>query len=369
MADSELHYVTYDPDAIWDAMIDKYIEQGGDVLYGGDEKEIMLRSVQEMFVTAFAGVDNALRMQTVRYAQGDYLKLLGEERGCTYINASYAVGKMKLTFAAGYTAQTLSRGATFTPDGAKFYAIDSEIRYTGQAAEVEVGITCTESGSQGNGLNVGTAMSAVQPKVFITSAVISAATVDGEDAENMEDYRERIREAPYLSVTTGPATQYKAHTMATSGLIHDAVAQRGDAGVVNVYLALDDNAVAEDVIADVQTALSADNTRPLTDSVNVVEADELKYAIYAEYKLPTGSLTVTADTMQAAADTYKAWQEQTIGRAFDPYQLIAALYKAGAQRVTLLDTSTVDGHTFGYVEVDSHTRPRGTIALTEVTDA
>jgi hypothetical protein len=35
-------------------------------------------------------VDNALRMQTLRYAVGDYLDVLGEQRNCERIQASAA---------------------------------------------------------------------------------------------------------------------------------------------------------------------------------------------------------------------------------------------------------------------------------------
>ena len=46
MDNTELHYLTYDPEAIWDEMHDAYIEAGGEALYPGDEKEMLLRSVQ-----------------------------------------------------------------------------------------------------------------------------------------------------------------------------------------------------------------------------------------------------------------------------------------------------------------------------------
>ena len=370
MADEELHFVTYDPDAIWDAMQDAYIDAGGDILYGGDEKEILLRSVQEMFVTAFAGIDNALRMQTVRYAQGDYLKLLGEERGCAYTDATSATGEILITLAEGYQAQEIEAGTTFTPDGQRFYALDTAIEYTGASQQVKANITCTEGGEQGNGVSAGTKMEPVKLTPLIVSAEIVAATAGGSDAEDIEAYRERVREAPYLSVTTGPAKQYRAHAMAVSTEIYDAVVLLGEsAGTVCVYLVLDDGADASSIIAAVTSALSADDVRPLTDVVTLKEAAELEYKIDAEYVLPENSLTVNADAMQAASDEYQEWQEHTIGRAFDPYQLIAALYKAGAERVTLKNTSTVTGHDFGYVAVNAHTRPRGKINLSEGTKA
>ena len=43
--DTELHYVDYDAEKTWDEMMRVYLKEGGDILYPGDEKEILLRSV------------------------------------------------------------------------------------------------------------------------------------------------------------------------------------------------------------------------------------------------------------------------------------------------------------------------------------
>ena len=54
MDNTEIHYLTYDPDEIWNEMITAYVEAGGDVLYPGDEKEMLLRGVQAMITQVFA---------------------------------------------------------------------------------------------------------------------------------------------------------------------------------------------------------------------------------------------------------------------------------------------------------------------------
>ena len=97
MDNTELHYLTYDPDEIWDQMIENYVEAGGDILYPGDEKEMLLRSVQADIVQIFAGVDNALRMATLRYAVGPYLDVIGELRSCARIEASAATATVTIT--------------------------------------------------------------------------------------------------------------------------------------------------------------------------------------------------------------------------------------------------------------------------------
>ena len=90
MDNTELHYLTYDPDEIWKEMLVNYVQAGGEVMYPGDEKEMLLKGVLADIVQIFAGVDNALRMMTLRYAVGEYLDILGEQRGCPRILASAA---------------------------------------------------------------------------------------------------------------------------------------------------------------------------------------------------------------------------------------------------------------------------------------
>ena len=65
MDDTELHYVTYDADAILSDMLISYMEAGGGIINPGDEKEILLQAVLQIMMQAFAGMDNALRMDTL----------------------------------------------------------------------------------------------------------------------------------------------------------------------------------------------------------------------------------------------------------------------------------------------------------------
>ena len=73
MDDTELHYLAYDADEMFQEMLVAYMGAGGSVIRAGDEKEMLLRGVQSTFMLAFAGIDNALRMATLRYAVGEYL--------------------------------------------------------------------------------------------------------------------------------------------------------------------------------------------------------------------------------------------------------------------------------------------------------
>ena len=121
MDDTELHYLTYDPDEILKDMMFAYTVAGGDLLYPGDEKEMLLQAMLQIMVQAFAGIDNALRMDTLRYAVRDYLDIYGEKRNCYRIPAQAAKATVKITMGATGTAGTIAAGTPLTADGAVLY--------------------------------------------------------------------------------------------------------------------------------------------------------------------------------------------------------------------------------------------------------
>ena len=133
MDNTEIHYLTYDPEEIFQEMNLAYIQAGGDILYPGDEKEMLLRGVQAMIVQVFAGVDAALRMDTLRYAVGDYLDIYGEKRNCVRLAASSARGRVKITFKADGITRTIAAGTALTADGERIYLLDEDVEKTKRA--------------------------------------------------------------------------------------------------------------------------------------------------------------------------------------------------------------------------------------------
>ena len=107
----------------------------------------------------------------------------------------------------------------------------------------------------------------------VTSIYVTLSQEDtlagGNDKEDDETYRARIREYGLASVSTGPARQYESQAKAVSSIIFDAKAVNLGAGEVGVYLLLSDPDSAAGIISDVEAALSADDVRPLTDDVTV----------------------------------------------------------------------------------------------------
>lgn len=364
MDNTELHYVTYDPDEIWEDMMVAYVEAGGDILYPGDEKEILLRAVLADIVQVFAGIDNGLRMQTLRYAVGDYLDVLGEQRGCERIEALAATAGVTITTNATGQADELPAGTAMTADGEMFYTLDEDIALSGYAQTLTATVTADRPGSAGNGLTAGTQMSLEYTLPAISAIVVSTAASGGQEAEEDDTYRERIRQHGLANVTTGPARQYEAAAEAVSSNIVDAKAVNLAAGSVGICLILSTQTGAESLIEAVEAALSAEDVRPLTDTISVYQATDIPYTLNVQYACDNAS--TAAQTLAQAAADYQKWQDDEIGRAFNPDRLMASLYQAGATRVLWGEGSAFDGGSVEYTEIGANERCKGTITLTEI---
>lgn len=373
MDNTELHYLTYDPDEIWKEMIVAYVEAGGDILYPGDEKEMLLRSVQADIVQVFAAVDNALRMQTLRYAVRDYLDVLGEQHGCERLPTTAAVAEIEMsidtTDAPGVTV--IGTGSRFLAENGLYYVIGNDA--SGEEWYVEIPantirtltaeITCETAGTAGNELSTGETMTAVD-NAYITDTVVTQSA-DGGAMEDDDTFRERIRVHGLANVTTGPAGQYRAAALDVDSRILDAVAVSESAGVVDIYLLFDSDVTAAEkteLITAVTTALSADDARPLTDFIEVTESDAKEYVLNITYQVPVG--TDISDSVAAAIAEYKEWQDEVIGQAFNPDRLVAAIYQAGATRVLIDNTSSFDSGTCEYTEIGVTEHCTGTVEAT-----
>ena len=366
MDNTELHYLTYDPDEIWTTMMTNYVEAGGDILYPGDEKEMLLRAVQADIVQIFAATDNALRMRTLRYAVGTYLDMLGEERGCERIAASAATATVTITTKATGVSGTLEAGTAMSVDGEVFYSLEEDIALSGYQETLTVSVIADRTGTAGNALLSGMTMELAVPNDAIESIVAATDATGGDVEEDDETYRERIRLYSMSVVTTGPERQYEAVAKSVSTNIADVNAINLGAGNVGVYLVLYDETGSAALLQEVSDALNATDVRPLTDTVAVREAEDVPYTLNVQYKCDGSSSVVSA--IAEAAESYQEWQDYTIGLAFNPDKLMAAIYQAGAMRVIWGAGSNFD--TTGdveYTEIQQTQRCKGTITLTMIT--
>lgn len=365
MDDTELHYLAYDPDEIMTEMMTAYVYAGGGVVRAGDEKEMLLRGVQTVIMQAFAGIDNALRMATLRYAIGEYLDVIGENRDCLRIEAAKATATITITTAATGEVETIPAGSALTEDGTTMYVTDEDITLPGTAGTLTASITAEQAGTKGNSLLSGAVMQFLVTFEGVSNVVCSVAAEGGQDREDDETYRERLRVYGLSAVTTGPSESYERIAMETSSDIIDAKAIHGDDLDVEIYLILKAGAQAATINAAVLAACSPKDARPLSDHLIVDEAEDVTYTLNVKYSgVDTTNL---AEAVAAAVAKYQAWQDNVIGQAFNPDILKSYLYQSGCTQVIFGAGSEFDGGTVEYTEIDPNQRCKGTITTEVIT--
>lgn len=363
MNDNELHYIEADSEALWLEMADAYAEQGGDLLYPGDEKEMLLRAVQAIGMNILMTVDNALRQDTLTYAVRDFLKEYGKKRNCIYMEATPATAEMTMILSQTNVQRILPEGTMLTADGKVIWETTEELVITGTAQTIVTRIQCMTAGETGNGLILGTQMQFTEGLDGLTSATITEAASGGTDAEDEEEYRERIRTYGLSTVTTGPEAQYESMAESVSNQILDARALNDGDGEVGIYLITESGASTEAIYAAVEAKLNANDARPLTDHVTIYGATDKAYTLNVKVWYDTG-----AELTQPVTDTieeYQKWQDNKIGRAFNPDKLTAMLYQSGCEKVQFISGSSgIDGGTVEYTEIPARARCKGTITPT-----
>lgn len=359
---SELNYISYDPSVTWNTMVKTYIANGGDLLYPGDEKEILLRSVLAMITQALSMVDNALLMDSLTYTMGEYMDIYGEKRGCYRLQAQAAKAVVEITFRQTLVEKIIPAGTELTADGQYIYITTADIRQTGYDQVTTAAIEAKEAGAAGNGLTRGTTMQFCRPNAAVTSIIVTTDASGGRDRETDDAYRERIREYGLASITTGPRQQYEQAAREVSPAVLDARAVQTAPCSVCVYLITDTDGETdtESLKAEVLAALSGETERPLTDLVTIELAEAVSYTLLVNC---TVSASVATDTLTNVIAEYQAWQDGEIERPFNPDKLMAMLYQAGVTRVQWGEGSNFNGGTVEYTEVAENQHCKGTITL------
>lgn len=150
--------------------------------------------------------------------------------------------------------------------------------------------------------------------------------------------RARTQLAPERYTVAGSIGSYIYHGLSAHPDVADIGAISPQPGAVTIYVLsrTGDGTASEALLATVAATLSAENVRPMTDSVMVQSASIVSYTVQAELTmLPGPDSTVVLATAQAAINAYAAAQH-AMRRDITLSGIYAALHQPGVQRVSLI---------------------------------
>ena len=330
-------------------MVAEHEAATGQALLPGDPERLLLQAVAAEVARARVQINDAALQTLIDTARGAFLDSVTALLGAVRKQPQAAAAEIRLYRLAG------SQGAVVVPAGTRL-AISGIVFETTAAATigadlafVDAGAVAIDPGSVANGL-LGTPSYVADRPEGAGAVELLALTAGGSDTETDDELRARAVNALAVYAAAGPADAYRQLALAA----HPDVALAGvvspKPGRVTVVVAGRDGAeLSADVLASVTETLTADDVRPICDTVTVARPTATAAALTLTWYGEVGrnaTLDETQAAVLAAVDAYRTWQGAALGRDIVPSRLVADVQNVvGVQRCTVAGAARPVGPT------------------------
>jgi len=336
----DIDFVPIDPEQIKNNIITVYEAISERKLFPGDPIRLFLLSQAEVIIQQRVLLNDAAKMNLLRYARGPYLDQLGAFMETPRLAATAAVTTVRFALSAPrLEAVLIPAGVRVTPGNNIFFATSQVAEIPGGSTHVDVLCKCLATGTTGNGYLPGQINTLVDPQPYISTVANLTESAGGTDVEKDGPYQERIYTAPERFSVAGPTGAYEYWARTAHPGIMDVKVYSPAPESVNVLVLMAGGALPSQEILDaVSTVLSDRTKRPLTDRVTVSAPSVVNYTISLKYWINSAN-AVDAVSIQsavgAAVQDYVLWQKSKIGRNIVPSELTRLIMNAGAHRVDI----------------------------------
>lgn len=223
---AELNFITTNAGDIAEDVLEQLENGVTEPLYPGDERRIFGETLAQVIVSVYNSVNDACRQKMLRYARGEVLDALGENRDVTRLDPTYAATTLRFTISEAVAFNiVIPAGLRVSNDFERYFLTDSTVVLYAGALYVDVTATAEDGGSEYNGIAPGEISNIVDVSEapMIDAVTNLTETAGGGDREDDEAYRERIREAENKLSTAGPAKAYKYWALSANSRVSDAV--------------------------------------------------------------------------------------------------------------------------------------------------
>lgn len=266
-------------------------------------------------------------------------------------------------------AVLIPRGTRVTDNSQTLYWQTEEDAFIAAGSTyADLHVVCMTKGEIGNGFTAGQINTIVDLYDYYSACENKTESAGGADAATDNEFYELMRLSLDGYSSAGPRNAYIYYAKRASTEIKDVIALSPTPCVVKLYATTDEGAAPAEIKQKILAACSADEVRPLADSVSVEDPEEVEYNITFTYYIQrdsTKSASEIAEAVDAAVAEYTAWQDSKIGKDINPSHLIGLLMQTGIKRVALsypAYTALIDGKSGGtpqYAKVGTYTPTSG----------
>ncbi|MEW5790045.1 MAG: baseplate assembly protein [Pseudomonadota bacterium] len=172
------------------------------------------------------------------------------------------------------------------------------------------------------------------PMLDYLGELVGVTRLPGEDDERL---RARIMEAPESFSVAGPRLAYRHHAMSADASIVDVAVTSTEPGVVRLYPLTATGLPSDEIKALVLARCSAEDVRPLCDTVEVADPIDMPFSVDARITVLQQYDTETVRQAALASVTARCAEiASRLGRDVARSSLIAALHVEGVASVNLV---------------------------------
>ena len=331
---SDVTEITEDIAAMYTAITGRTATSGPDRLF--------IQWIASVVLLGNININYAANQNLASRAEGEHLDRLGEDVfGYPRPNATYAGAQIEFTITEAQSEDLIiPAGTRVTEDtGQIVFATDADLTISAGQTSGSVHATCETAGTGGNGLAIGSLSTCVNAFPYYESCGNTDISGGGSDIPDDDEYYEMMVSRQDAYSCAGSRASYAFFARSVSTEIADVVVNSPQAGVVQIFALMNDGTPAgTEVKAAIQSACSADDVRPLTDRVLVVDPELVNTTIALTYYMDNNSpmsASAAASAVAAAVEEYKTWQTAKLGRDINPDKLRQLVMEAGVKRVTI----------------------------------
>ncbi len=335
----EPSFVVRDPEAVTAAMVAQYEELTGKTLYPAQVERILVDVISYRESLIREAIQDAAKLNLVRYSRAPLLDYLGENVGVPRLAAKSAQATFRFAFDPVPVSATLLPAGTVIEGGDLSFTTDDDAVVPAGSASIDVLATCSSTGIVGNGFVAGQiAILSSTLAGFSVASVKNIDTTSGGAAEELDDaFRERIVMAPEAFSNAGSVGAYRFHARSAHQDIIDVAVISPTPGVVQLFPLVKTGLPSAAIKTAVLSACNSDKIRPLTDEVIVLDPVAVDYTINAELTLYSyADADVSLAKAQEAAQAYVTRMQSSLGNDIIVDEQIAMLRVYGVYSVGLI---------------------------------
>lgn len=343
---SDYEFIQTDATALVNTLIAAYEKLTGVTVQPASPERLFIAWVADIIVQTRVAINYAANQNIPSRAVGENLDALAE-----LFYTQQRPGAKAASCTVRFSISEAQQSAILIPAGTRItdaantliWETATDAYIPAGASSVDVPVQCQEAGTFGNGYVTGQLNTVVDVFPYYVTCANVTTTDGGTNAATDEEFFELLKASEDAYSTAGPMGAYEYWAKSVSTEIADVKAicpiKDGEiqAGHVAIFALMDDGTIATDTIKDlILTACNDDKVRPLTDLVSVEDPSVVPYDITLTYYISRDTTTAASEIqaqVEAAVDSYVAWQCARLGRDINPSKLVSMLMATGIKRV------------------------------------